>query len=146
MSPTIRWGLLIGLILTVISLGVNLAMRPMLVPLLADPTSAAATSMVWPLMGISCVTLLVSLALYCLAGNRAAAETGRRGQGVLAGLIAAAISGVIGLLIEIVYPMPNPQMAGGGGMVTNLIGLASGLLIAAVASGAGGWWATRGQI
>lgn len=150
MAATVRWGLLVGLVITAVDLAINLGSRSMLTPLLTDPMSEAARSSAGPLMGLSCLSLLAGVVLYFLAGNRAATETGRSVQGVLAGLIAGAISGVVSLLVELVYPMPKPQVPGAEAFMTpealligSLFGLLVSLVIAAAASGVGAWWATR---
>ncbi len=150
MSAIVRWGLLIGLVLIVFDLAMNLAMRPMLAPLVANPTPEAMAGSAGPLLAISCLSLVLSVVLYLVAGNRAASETGRAVDGLLAGLLAGALSAVASLLVEAVYPVPQPQMPGATVPVAPTwmsiaIGLAVSLFIAALFSGLGAWWATRNR-
>jgi hypothetical protein len=101
--------------------------------------------------GLFCLTLFISLLIYFVAGFVAGKVAVERKWGFLVGFIAAAVSYVIGLVVQDIPGYPNARGTGlsaglsglAGGLITALILLAISGIIAGLVSLAGAWFATR---
>jgi hypothetical protein len=101
--------------------------------------------------GLFCLTLFISFLIFFVAGFVTGRATVERKMGFLVGFVAAAVSFILGLVVQQIPGYPNARgtgLSGGlfglaGGLITTLILLAISGVIAGLVSLAGAWLATR---
>jgi hypothetical protein len=106
-NPAVRYGLIFGGIIGVLRL-IGTVIQYGTGGRRAFAASAGGAGMGRGTIAFTCLSLLVGLVIYFLAGMFAARETGRTGSGAVSGLIAALIGGAIGLLITLIAVLTVP--------------------------------------
>ncbi len=108
-NPAVRYGLIFGgiigvlrLISTAIQYGTG-GRRAF-----AESTGTFGGGRGGGALAFACLSLLIGLAIYFLAGMFAARETGRTGSGAISGLLAAIIGGAIGAVISVIAAATVP--------------------------------------
>lgn len=115
------------------------------------PQDKLTLSLAEAVFGLFCLTLFISLLIYFVAGFVTGKFVVERRMGFLAGFVAAAVSYILGLLVQQIPGYPNARATGfsggltglAGGLVATLILLAIAGVIAGLAGLAGAWLATR---
>lgn len=123
-NPTLRTGLLFGVILAVLGLGSALLEWVTGATQAVVQTTNGFTSVTVSDTGasalLSCATFLAALALTFVAGMVAASRTGKVGSGTLAGLLAGLlgtlIGNVSGLIVIVFVLAPSVQVPAGSSM------------------------------
>ncbi len=115
------------------------------------PQDKLTLSLAEAVFGLFCLTLFISLLIYFVAGFVTGKIAVERRMGFLAGFVAAAVSYILGFLVQQVPGYPNARATGfsgglvglSGGLIASLILLAISGGIAGLVSLAGAWLATR---
>jgi hypothetical protein len=115
------------------------------------PQDKLTLSLAQAVFGLFCLTLFISLLIYFVAGFVTGKIVVARRMGFLAGFVAAAVSYILGFLVQQIPGYPNARATGfsgglvglSGGLIASLILLAISGGIAGLVSLAGAWLATR---
>lgn len=115
------------------------------------PQDKLTLSLAEAVFGLFCLTLFISLLIYFVAGFVTGKIVVARRMGFLAGFVAAAVSYILGFLVQQIPGYPNARATGfsgglvglSGGLIASLILLAISGGIAGLVSLAGAWLATR---
>lgn len=100
--PAVRYGLIFGGILAALDIIngiISIATGSSATAFTPDGSQSSAMASA---LGIGCLFFLIELALFFVAGMLAAKQTARVGTGSVAGLIAGATGGIIGLIFTII--------------------------------------------
>jgi hypothetical protein len=115
------------------------------------PQDKLTLSLAEAVFGLFCLTLFISLLIYFVAGFVTGKIAVERRMGFLTGFVAAAVSYILGFLVQQIPGYPNARATGfsggfvglSGGLIASLILLAISGGIAGLVSLAGAWLATR---
>ena len=99
-NPALRWGVIFGAILAVLSILSNVTQSAMGIGSLGS--SAGTSRMTGAGLLFICLSFLIELGLFFAAGFLAARETGMTRTGTFAGMIAGAIGGAVGGIIALI--------------------------------------------
>src|SRR5579871_5438011 len=110
-SPAVRYGLIFGGIIGVlrlISTAIQYGTGGRRAFAASTGTFSSGSGSGGGALAFACLSLIVGLALYFLAGMFAARETGRTGSGAISGLLAGVIGGAISAVISLVAALTVP--------------------------------------
>jgi hypothetical protein len=144
-------GLIAGIIAALQGILFTIANASLYHTVSATPQDKLSLGLAEAVFGLFCLTLFISLLIYFVAGFVAGKAIVERKLGFLVGFVAAAVSYIIGLVVQDIPGYPNARGTGlsagliglAGGLITALILLAISGVIAGLVSLAGAWLATR---
>ena len=144
-------GIIAGIIAALQGIIFTLANASLYHTVSTTPQDKLSLDLAEAIFGLFCLTLLISLLIYFLAGFVTGKAVVERKMGFLVGFVAAAVSFILSLIVQQIPGYPNARgtgLSGGlfglaGGLLTILILLAISGVIGGLVSLVGAWLATR---
>src|SRR6266487_3871366 len=144
-------GIIAGIIAALQGIIFTLANASLYHTVSTTPQDKLSLDLAEAIFGLFCLTLLISLLIYFLAGFVTGKAVVERKMGFLVGFVAAAVSFILSLIVQQIPGYPNARgtgLSGGlfglaGGLLTILILLAISGVIGGFVSLVGAWLATR---
>ena len=148
---TLIIGIIAGILAALQGVIVTLANASLYRTTSTTPADKLPFNLAEAVVGLLCLTLIISLLIYVVAGFITGKVAVERRMGFLAGFVGAAIAYVLGYVVQQIPGYPGAHATGfsgglagiGGGLITSLILLTLSAAIAGLVSLLGAWFATR---
>ncbi len=151
LRKTLLIGVIAGAVAALQGIIITLANASLYHTVSTTPQDKLTLSLAGTVFGLFCFTLFISLLIYFVAGFITGKVALERRMGFLAGYVAAAVSYILGFLVQQIPGYPGARATGfSGGLIGLSVGLIASLILLAISGAiaglvslAGAWLATR---